>query len=394
MSPVALTIWGVPVAQLAVFVLGASLLLAGSLAWLVPGLGVGANASARVDWRDERRTRWGLGLATVFLSIGLYAALGNRQALEWTVEDQAALNGPVASASDADVAKMVDKLATELAAQPVTPQTAPGWLLLGRALASLQRFEEASQALAKAVSHLPPNAALLADQADTLLAARQGNPGFMPALDPQRLVDAALKAEPDNLKALALGGTLALDGRRYGQAVSLWERAVAVAQQGAAGPELTESLQSSLDEARSRLGASGAGGAAVVGERVSSSAATPSTTGLSVRGELRLRAELAAEARPNDTVFVVARSAQAGASPMPLAVLRFRVADLPLRFELTDRASLDPARPLSSAPEVMVSARVSRSGLAAPQSGDLASAVQRVKPGLGFVALEIVSAVP
>ena len=56
---------------------------------------------------------------------------------------------------------------------------------------------------------------------------------------------------------------------------------------------------------------------------------------------------------------------------MPLAVKRLRVADLPITVTLDDSLAMTPEMRLSSFPQVMVGARISASGQATPQSGDL-----------------------
>ncbi|MGH8712422.1 MAG: c-type cytochrome biogenesis protein CcmI/CycH, partial [Casimicrobiaceae bacterium] len=101
---------------------------------------------------------------------------------------------------------------------------------------------------------------------------------------------------------------------------------------------------------------------------------------------------LAAKVAPTDTVFIFARAA---AGPrMPLAVLRVPAADLPKDFRLDDSMSMAPGVKLSSAGEVVVEARVSRSGNALPQSGDLFGRSAPTKPGGSGLRITIDQAVP
>lgn len=79
---------------------------------------------------------------------------------------------------------------------------------------------------------------------------------------------------------------------------------------------------------------------------------------------------------------------------MPLAVLRAQVKDLPLNFTLDDRQAMAPGAGLSSATRVVVTARVSRSGQAAPQSGDLEGQSAPVAVGVRELRIEITRVVP
>ncbi|MGH8172484.1 MAG: c-type cytochrome biogenesis protein CcmI/CycH, partial [Rhodanobacteraceae bacterium] len=67
--------------------------------------------------------------------------------------------------------------------------------------------------------------------------------------------------------------------------------------------------------------------------------------------------------------FVFARAASG--PPMPLAVQRLKAAQLPITVTLDDSMSMMPAMTLSKFAQVVVGARVSKSGNATPQSGDL-----------------------
>jgi cytochrome c-type biogenesis protein CcmH len=96
-------------------------------------------------------------------------------------------------------------------------------------------------------------------------------------------------------------------------------------------------------------------------------AADRPTSGL--RGTVSLSPQLKEKAAPDDTVFVFARAADG--PPMPLAVAKTRVRDLPYAFQLDDSTAMTPAMKLSAFPQVIVAARVSKSGTATAQPGDL-----------------------
>jgi len=115
--------------------------------------------------------------------------------------------------------------------------------------------------------------------------------------------------------------------------------------------------------------------------------ATPAPAGKTVGGEVRLADALKAGASPDDTVFVFARAVDG--PKMPLAIVRKQVRDLPLRFELDDSSAMSPATRLSTARRVVVGARVSKSGSATPQPGDLQGFSPVVDVGRSDLRVEI-----
>jgi cytochrome c-type biogenesis protein CcmH len=124
--------------------------------------------------------------------------------------------------------------------------------------------------------------------------------------------------------------------------------------------------------------------------------ATPPTELASARSRITGRVEiapaLAARVPPDATLFVYARAAQG--SRMPLAIVRRAARELPFEFALDDSMAMAPNMKLSSFPEVVVGARVSRSGNATPQSGDLEGLSKPVKVGASGIAIVIDSALP
>ena len=107
----------------------------------------------------------------------------------------------------------------------------------------------------------------------------------------------------------------------------------------------------------------------------------------SVSGTVTLAKPLAGKAAPDDTVYVFARAAEG--SRVPLAILRKQVKDLPLKFTLDDSMAMSPAAKLSGAPKVIVGARISKSGGALAQPGDLQGLSAPVAVGSSGLAIEI-----
>ena len=106
-----------------------------------------------------------------------------------------------------------------------------------------------------------------------------------------------------------------------------------------------------------------------------------------MRGSVTLVPSLAAKAAADDTLFITARAVEG--SRMPLAVVRKQVKDLPLAFNLDDSLAMSPAGRISAAGKVIVTARVSKSGNAVTQPGDLVGQTGPVSVGTTALVVEI-----
>ena len=279
-----------------------------------------------------RRTALIVGAVVPFLALVLYLMVGNPGAVKREAEVQA---------SAAQIQAMVGRLAARLRENP---DDVDGWKLLGRSYTVLGRFDEASDAYAKAAVRAPRDASLLADLADALAMAR----GQSLQGEPEKLVLRALEIEPGNLKALALAGTAAFERKDYAGAAGYWQRML---QHVPANSEEARAIQQNVKEAQSLAG---------------------SSNNRSLRGTVALSPQLKGKAAPDDTVFVFARVPDG--PKMPLAVARTRVRDLPYQFQLDDSMAMTPAMKLSAFPTVVVTARISKSGTATAQAGDLEGA--------------------
>ena len=291
--------------------------------------------------------------------------------------DPQAMLPRAASAAQNDVTlpqieAMVEKLAQRLDNQPAPQEgDAQAWTMLARSYSVLQRYADASRAYGRARALQPENAQLLADHAD-VMAMVQGQSVLG---EPLQLVQRALQLDPKNLKALALAGSAAFERKDYKAALDWWGQAIPLAP---AGSEFASGLQSSMQQARSAIGDTGAATANAAAVAQASPAAAAST-GKQVSGVVLLSPAVAARAAPDDTVFVFARAADG--PRMPLAILKRKVSDLPLTFLLDDSTAMSGEMRLSKFPRVVVGARVSKSGDAMPRAGDLTGQTGPVDTG-------------
>ena len=111
-----------------------------------------------------------------------------------------------------------------------------------------------------------------------------------------------------------------------------------------------------------------------------------------ITGRVSLDPKLHGRAAASDTLFIYARSAQG--PRMPLAIVRTTAGEWPHAFRLDDSMAMTPAAKLSNANEVVIEARVSKTGNAKPSPGDLQGASAAVKPGARDVLIVINDVVP
>jgi cytochrome c-type biogenesis protein CcmH len=258
----------------------------------------------------------------------------------------------------------VEKMVTEFAAKmEKDPSNLQGWVMLARSYRILGRNQDAVKAYERAGSFVDSDPQLLADYADTLAANANGN--F--AGKPLSLINQALKLDPNNLMALWLSGTAAFNANNYRSAVQTWEK---LALQLPPNSEEMKMIEGSIAEARSK------GGLAPKATIISSAK--------EISGQIELAGDMKSKVKQGDTVMVIAR--QVG-ERMPVAVLKIPVAQFPMSFVLNDTLAMNPSAPLSKLTEVSIEVRISKTGMAKPETGDLISAVKTIKVGTENVRL-------
>ena len=314
----------------------------------------------------SKRTAWALGLTIPLLAIGIYSFLGNIQALDPANLQARADTEPTPEQIEAMVSAFAARLEAVPANQPADPKA---WEMLARSYAAMQKFTEANKAFKRAIELAPGNAQLLADHAD-VVAMLQGQSMVG---EPTKLYERALVLDPNNLKALALAGSAAFEKKDFAKAIQFWSTAQGLAPPGS---DFAKGLASSVEEARAASGAP---------QAVAKSA--PAAISANIQGVVSLSSGLKSKVAPDDTVFIFARATQG--PRMPLAILKRKASELPITFTLDDSTAMSDELKLSKFEMVVVGARVSKSGNALPQSGDLVGQSAPVKAGGGKLMLTI-----
>ena len=299
-----------------------------------------------------------VGLFIAVATTGLYLWIGNA--------NEVVDGGTHQKVAQQDVEKMVAGLAAKMEQDPTNLK---GWAMLARSYKVMGRPLEAEKAYDRAGTYIDGDAQLLADYAD--VAASNANGSFVGK--PQQLINKALKVDPNNMMALWLAGTAAYNNSDYKSAVRIWQKL-----EGLLPPdsEDTRTIQSSILDAQQM-------GSLPITKKPSSQPTAPSGNG-SVSGLVEVDPSLKSKVKPDDVIMVIAR---APGARMPLAIMRARAADLPVRFVLNDALAMTPDALISTLKEVTVEVRISKSGMAKPEPGDMMSATQNVKVGATGVKL-------
>ncbi len=302
----------------------------------------------------------------------IYWKIGNLDAL---VPQQSASPGDFAVAhSAAELSALEEKVSGK-------PDDANSWYLLAKSYAEMGRYPDAVNAYDKLTQLIPNEAQLWADYADSMAMASGKSLSGKPAM----LLDKALALDPDNFKALALSGSAAMERQDYAVAVLHWEKLLKMIPKDNENAQIVEG---GINQAR-ELMAQKNGGQLPPSTQFSSSD-TQAATGAgkeAISGTVTLSNELKAKASPDDTVFVLVRAASG--PKMPLAIVRKQVKDLPMKFTLDDSTSMSPQMKVSNFEQVVVIARVSKSGNAMTQPGDMQVMSAIIKPGSKGLKLKI-----
>ena len=316
--------------------------------------------------KTEKPAIWTAVVLAVALPLGsmaMYMWVGQPEAL-----NPLALKTPD-QVDPKDLTKMAQTLAEKLQDKPDNLQ---GWVMLGRTYRTLENFDAALRAYDSALK-LSDDDDLKLERIEVIAMQRQGQ--FEG--EPWNVIREVLQRDPQHFGALLTAGSASYAEGKFADALKYWEQARKPLD--ANNPDL-EGLESAIATVRERLG-------------MPPAKATPAaTSGLNVTGQVNLSASLKSKASPNDVVFIYATPANG--DRMPLAIFKTTVSQLPFNFTLDDSTAMAPDRKLSAAGEVMVKVRVTKSGNAMPQSGDLSGSLGPVKVGAKGLKLEIKDQIP
>ena len=323
---------------------------------------------------------WPVAALFPILAGYLYLTIGTPQAIvQATVPSGAQVQAADSQQPTPDMNVVVSRIQQRLAEQP---DDARGWFMLGRAHMALGAFDDAVEAIRRSLQLNGDDPEVLVRLADAIAMSQQGSMGG----EPESLLTRALAMEPQNPQGLWLLGMAQSERGDHAAAISTWETLLPLLAGDARSSNEVRQLiaraqQQSGNVASSASAAVNATGNAAVNEEAGNAgdteSATPAADGLQSQNaqgtqQLTVNVQLGdaiAQGLPASTpVFVYAKASNG--PPMPLAVTRRTLGDIPFTVTLSDDDAMIPAMRLSQFAQIDVGARISRSGDAIARSGD------------------------
>ena len=287
---------------------------------------------------------WAVLVILPLLSFGFYFQFGEYRVIENPSLAQVPARREFAvSPENMSVEEMVEAVKQRLRDNP---EDANGWFILGRTLMSLQKIDQAVTAYQRTYDLVGEDPGVLLSLADALAMQQEG----MMAGEPEQLVLRALEISPQEPNGLWLAGLAAEQKQEFALAHDYWTRLL---------PLIDEDPES-IREVRGLIDAL---------EQIDPKLQSDLVTGAILTLAVSLSEAIQHLASENDSVFVYAKAMNG--PPMPLAVKRLSVAELPARITLSDDDAMVASMKLSSFDEIIVGARVSKSGNPVAQVGDL-----------------------
>jgi len=269
------------------------------------------------------------------------------------------------------------------------------WYMLANSYVSIQKYPEALKAYEQLVKLVPDEAQIWASYADVYGMA---NGRTLKSDVVAGFLDKALALDPTNMSTLALAGSAAMERKDYIQAITFWQKMMLQIPPGSPNAiRFNGSIQSALDLLAAQP--DGAEKLAELERRQMQAEAdlqaerlAASNPAAAVSGKVSLSPSLEGKVKPSDTIFILARAAEG--PKMPLAAFRKQVKDLPMEFTLDDSMAMQPQMKISGFNQVVVVARVSKSGTPMAQSGDLEGKTEIIEPGTKGLDIVIDTVVP
>jgi len=327
---------------------------------------------------SSRRLGYTLGAVLPAAAFGLYFWLGNPASLIAMADAQPAAAQPATAGAQGehDFMKMVQRVEEKT---KTNPNDGEAWSMLAKTYGAMERWPEALQAYEKAIKLLPQDASVLSGYAEALAITNNR----VLAGKPMELVGKALEIDPDDMKGLELAGINAYQEENFAQASYFFKRLHKLMP-----PEspYAQDILAAQKEAE-RLTQQGLTGLDNLANPPPAADKTATIApGATIKGSVDIAPALKSRLAATDVLFLFARTGERGP---PVAAIRATAGKFPMEFELNDSMAMNPGNTLSQHKQVVLVARVSKSGNPMVQAGDFEGTVPNVKVGATGVKILI-----
>ena len=319
--------------------------------------------------RNARVRQWTAVASAVLIPISaglLYLAIGEPRVISNPDVINAPASAEIADNQQSEIQINGESISFETMTQRVlthladNPNDVEGWTTLAQLFIAQQQFSEAASAYRKIRELSGDSADLLVREADAMAMASDGELGG----EPEALIMQALQLDPDHGSALWLAGIAAAARADFKTALEYWQHAEEVIP----NEEFLLEIRRLIASAEAELDDTGQ--SAPVSEIDAESH--------SVQAVVSVESSVLQQVDAEDALYVFARASEG--PPMPLAVVRKQVKDLPLVVDLDDSLAMMENLKLSAFEEVMIVARISKSGAPVATSGDFFGEVGPIRP--------------
>jgi cytochrome c-type biogenesis protein CcmH len=299
----------------------------------------------------------------------VYSQLGRPDLTDFSAQASAKAENQHQQQVAGNFEDMIGRLAERMKNEPDNLQ---GWMLLARSYHETQQFDKAVEAYEKVLTMAPDN---LDAKSFYAMSLGQLNGNF--SGKPLELASEVIKTAPKNHNALWILGAAAAENGDAKKAEGY------IRTLRAEFPKDSEDYKHLTGILAQILGT----GPMMVGDDAAPASAETATAAVAdkpkkaITVKVSLASALASQATAEDTVFIFAKAASG--PPMPLAISRKKVKDLPVEVTLDDSMAMAPGMNISSFGQLIVGARVSKTGNALPSPGDLQGLTQPVEAANG-----------
>ena len=304
-----------------------------------------------------------------FIGLLLYLITGTPAAINLNnLITQASIENPLAEGEDIDA--MIAVVKQRLTDQP---DDLEGWLILTRTYTALGRYQEALEANLQLLTIGGENPMVLTQLADTTALLANGE--ITPAANVY--INKALKLDTNYPQALWLAGLSAVQNNNKDEAQAYWNTLLPLLDNAPQQQEELRGVLAQMTDSQVIPEKNTENTQSVEAQDIEIQSSETNAQKIALTIDVSVDTSVLDQVNQDHSVFVFAKAKNG--PPAPLAVKRLTVSDLPIQIKLSDNDAMIEQFKLSLFEEVIISARISKSGNPIPQVGDIESAVITTK---------------